>query len=89
MHFAVTGLLLATLVPLLLLSLLVKHDPRVRTPLQIEREAGLPVLASIPIHFTHAQQVQASKRLKLGSALFLAVPLVYALVLLLKLADVL
>ena len=89
MHFAMTGLLLATLVPLLLLSLLVKHDPRVRTPLQIEREAGLPVLASIPIHFTHAQQVQASKRLKLGSALFLAVPLVYALVLLLKLADVL
>jgi len=89
MHFAMTGLVLATLVPLLLLSLLVKHDPRVRTPLQIEREAGLPVLASIPIHFTHAQQVQASKRLKLGSALFIAVPLVYALVLLLKLADVL
>jgi uncharacterized protein involved in exopolysaccharide biosynthesis len=89
MHFAVTGLLFATLVPLLLLSLLVKHDPRVRTPLQIEREAGLPVLASIPIHLTHAQHVQETKRFKLGSALFLAVPLVYALVLLLKLADVL
>ena len=89
MHFAVTGLLLATLVPLLLLSLLVKHDPRVRTPLQIEREAGLPVLASIPIHLTHAQHVHEAKRLRLGSVLFLAVPLVYALVLLLKLADVL
>jgi polysaccharide chain length determinant protein (PEP-CTERM system associated) len=89
MHFAVTGLLFATLVPLLLLSLLVKHDPRVRTPLQIEREAGLPVLASIPIHLTHAQHVQEAKRHRLGSALFVAVPLVYGLVLLLKLVDVL
>ncbi|MFS8063151.1 MAG: XrtA system polysaccharide chain length determinant [Luteimonas sp.] len=89
MHFAVAGLLLATLVPLLLLSMLVKHDPRVRTPLQIEREAGLPVLVSIPLHLTHVQHVEEAKRLKLGSALVLAVPLVYALVLLLKLADVL
>jgi hypothetical protein len=33
--------------------------------------------------------VQEAKRHRLGSALFVAVPLVYALVLLLKLADVL
>ena len=89
MHFAVAGLLLATLVPLLLLSLLVKHDPRVRSTLQIEREAGLPVLASIPFHLTHDKYVQSAKRLRLGSALFLAVPVVYALVLMLKLANVL
>jgi polysaccharide chain length determinant protein (PEP-CTERM system associated) len=89
MHFAVAGLMLATLVPLLLLSLLVKHDPRVRSPLQIERDAGLPVLATIPIHFTHAQHEMETRRLKLGSALFLAVPAVYALVLLLKVLGVL
>ena len=89
MHFAVAGILLATLVPLMMLSLLVKHDPRVRTPLQIEREVGLPVLATIPLHLTHAQHVREVKRFKLGSALFFAVPIVYALVLLLKLADVL
>lgn len=88
-HFAAAGLLLATLLPLLLLSLLVRHDPRVRTPLQIEREAGLPVLATIPHHLTHAQYLRSTKQLKLGSALFLAVPLVYALVLMLKLADIL
>jgi hypothetical protein len=81
--------MLATLVPLLLLSLLVKHDPRVRSPLQIERDAGLPVLATIPIHFTHAQHEMETRRLKLGSALFLAVPAVYALVLLLKVLGVL
>ena len=32
MHFAAAGLLLAIAVPLLLLSLLVKHDPRARSP---------------------------------------------------------
>lgn len=89
MHFAVAGLVLATLVPLLLLSLMVKHDPRVRSTLQIEREAGLPVLGSIPLHLTHDRHVQSARQLRLGSMLVIAVPLVYALVLLLRMANVL
>ena len=89
MHFAVTGLLLAIAIPLLLLSILVKHDPRVRSPLQIERDAGLPVLGTIPLHLTHVQSEQRARQFKLGSILFAAVPLIYGLVLILKMADVL
>lgn len=88
MHFAVSGLLLAVVIPLLLLSMLVKHDPRVRSPLQIERDAGLPVLGTIPAHPTQAQSLEQARRLRLGSALFVAVPVIYAAVYLLKMADV-
>lgn len=89
MHFAVTGLLLAIFVPLLLLSLLVKHDPRVRVPLQIEREAGLPVLGTIPLHLNQNRSEQRTRQLRLGSALLVGVPLIYGVVLMLKLVDVL
>lgn len=85
MHFAAAGLALAVLVPLLLLSVLVKHDPRVRSPLQLEREAGLPVLAAIP---RHSQSVLEARRLGLGTKLFAVVALAYGLALALKLADV-
>jgi polysaccharide chain length determinant protein (PEP-CTERM system associated) len=88
-HFAAAGLLLAVLVPLLMLSMLVKHDPRVRSPMQIERDAGLPVLGTIPLHFTQHQSEMHARRLRLGSILIAAVPLIYGLVFLLKLADVL
>jgi len=89
MHFAVTGLLLALAVPTLLLSMLVKHDPRVRIPLQIEREARLPVIGTIPLHIPRDQAALRARQLRLGSALLVAVPLIYALVLTLKLANVL
>ncbi|WP_148041019.1 hypothetical protein [Montanilutibacter psychrotolerans] len=89
MHFALTGIVLAILIPLLLLSILVKHDPRVRLPLQIEREAGLPVLGTIPLYMTHNQFELRAKRMRIGSLLLVAVPLIYGLVLFLKVADVL
>lgn len=85
MHFAAAGLALAVLVPLLLLSVLVKHDPRVRSPLQLEREAGLPVLAAIP---RHSQSVLEARRIGIGTKLFAVVVLAYGLALALKLADV-
>ena len=89
MHFAGAGLVIALAVPILLLLLLVRHDPRVRTPMQIERDAGLPVLGTIPAHLTRARQAQASRRYVLASALLLAVPAVYGLVLVLKLVNAL
>jgi hypothetical protein len=89
MHFAVAGLLLAIVIPLVMLSMLVKHDPRVRSPLQIERDAGLPVLGVIPLHLTHDQTEQHARRLKLGSILFAVVPLIYGVVFVLKMTDVL
>ena len=89
MHFAVAGLAVAVFIPCLLLSILVKHDPRVRVPLQIEREAGLPVLATIPLHVSRVQSEHRARQLKLGSMLIAAVPVTYGIVLLLKMMDVL
>lgn len=89
MHFAVAGLAVAIVVPLLLLSMLVKHDPRVRVPLQIERDAGLPVLGTIPLHVSRVQSEQRARQLRLGSTLILAVPVIYGIVLMLKMMDVL
>ncbi|QSX77674.1 XrtA system polysaccharide chain length determinant [Agrilutibacter solisilvae] len=88
-HFAMAGLALAVAIPLLLLSMVVKHDPRVRVPLQIEREAGLPVLGTIPLHLSQAQTIQRTRHIKLGTALFAAVPALYILAYLLRMADVL
>jgi uncharacterized protein involved in exopolysaccharide biosynthesis len=85
MHFAGAGLALAVLVPLLLLSVLVRHDPRIRSPLQLEREAGLPVLAAIPRYSQSALEV---RRISLGTRLIAVVVLGYAVALALKLADV-
>lgn len=89
MHFVAAGLVVAAAVPLLLLSLVVKHDPHIRTTAQIERDAGLPVLGVIPAHGTRQQQAIVQRRNKLAFALFLTIPLCYGAVLLLKLAGVL
>jgi uncharacterized protein involved in exopolysaccharide biosynthesis len=89
MHFAAAGLAVAIVVPLLLLSMLVKHDPRVRVPLQIERDAGLPVLGTIPLHISHSQSQHRARQLRLGATMILAVPVIYGIVLLLKVMDIL
>lgn len=89
MHFAVAGLLFAVIVPMLLLSIIVKHDPRVRMPIQIERDAGLPVLGRIPTNASLDRVEFRSKRMRTGLALFAAVPVLYGIVMILKLVDVL
>ena len=48
LHVAGAGLALAGVVPLLFLFGVLKLDPRVRMVRQIEREAGLPVLGTVP-----------------------------------------
>ena len=80
-HFAIAGLVLAIALPLLLLAALVRHDPRARTPLQIERDAGLPVLGTIPLHHNRKQQAVVSRRYFLAIAVLLSIPVVYGLVL--------
>lgn len=80
-HFAIAGLVLAIALPMLLLAALVKHDPRARTPLQIERDAGLPVLGTIPLHHNRKQQAVVSRRYFLATAVLLSIPVVYGLVL--------
>jgi polysaccharide chain length determinant protein (PEP-CTERM system associated) len=49
-HFAVGGLVAAAGLPLGLLFLLVRFDPRIRTPNDLERQTGLPVVVSVPTY---------------------------------------
>lgn len=48
MHFAIAGLGLGLVLPLGLLFGYARFDPRVRSAAQIERLAGVPVLATVP-----------------------------------------
>lgn len=89
MHVALGGLVLALLLPLGLLFGVIKLDPRVRSPQQIERDAGLPVLAAMPAYVTERQRRVRLRRYSLASLLFMTVPLVYGLTYLLKWIDVL
>jgi protein tyrosine kinase modulator len=89
MHVGIAGVLLALIIPLLLLFALVKLDPRVRSALQIEREAGLPVLGSIPMYMSGSRRSLMMRRNAFATILFLSVPLIYGLTYTLKLMDVL
>jgi polysaccharide chain length determinant protein (PEP-CTERM system associated) len=87
MHVALAGLVLALLAPLLLVAGYIKVDPRVRTPLQIERNAGLPVLGTIPRYSTRPQRVRGARRVAVASLMVLSVPIVFGLILAIKLAN--
>ncbi len=89
LHVAGAGLAAAILVPLALLLGMIKFDSRVRTPLQIQREAALPVLGSIPAFMTPRRRSQSRRQFALASLLFLIVPVVYALALTMKLVHAL
>jgi hypothetical protein len=88
-HVAIAGIVLALLVPLLMLFALVKLDPRVRSALQIEREAKLPVLGSMPMYMSGKKRSQLLRRDAFATILFLSVPVIYGLTYTLKLMDVL
>lgn len=89
LHVAGAGLLLAMVVPLALTFGLIKLDPRVRSPLRIEREAGLPVLGSVPAYRTPSSRSHAKRQFAIASLLVALVPLAYFLVFALKLAHTL
>lgn len=84
LYVAIGGLLLATLLPLAVLFGLLKFDPRARSPLQIEKQAGLPILGAIPRYPTRAARARSVRRYALASTLFMTVPLAYGVVLALK-----
>lgn len=89
MHVAGAGIALALLVPALLLFGLIKLDPRVRSAQQIEYQAGLPVLGSIPVYMGSDKRKQLFRRHAMAAMMFLSVPVVYGLTYTLKLMDVL
>lgn len=89
MHVAGAGLAAALLAPLVLLFGLVKLDPRVRSPLQIERDAVLPVLGTVPAYMTAQRRKRTFNRLTLSTALFLSVPVIYGVAYIFKLVELL
>ena len=86
-HVASAGLGAAALAPLLLLFGFVRLDPRVRSPYQIETAAALPVLGSVPRYQTAPSRRVATRRFVIAAMIFLVVPLVYGLVLALKMVN--
>jgi len=84
LYVAIAGLVLAVMVPLLLLFGLVKFDPRVRAPAQIEKLAGLPLLGAIPRYPTRAARSRSFRRLALASSVFMTVPVIYGATLALR-----
>jgi len=67
-HFAIGGLVAAAAMPLGLLFLLVRFDPRVRTAADIERQTGLPVLATVPTYFNETDQQHGSTQIRVAAA---------------------
>lgn len=89
LHVAGAGLLLAMVTPLALLFGVIRLDPRVRSPLRIEREAGIPLLGTVPSYRTRARHSRATRRLAMTAVLLATVPLAYFLVFALKLSHTL
>jgi hypothetical protein len=78
MHFAMIGFVLAALVPLGLLFALVRLDPRVRSPAQLERTAGIPLLVGIPYAPSVRERARQRRRTLLAAGMIAGVFAAYA-----------
>jgi len=87
MHIAAIGFVFAVGVPLGLLFLLVRFDPRVRSPRQIALRTGYPLLTTIPAYPTPRERRSQSLKLALSAAMVAGVFVVYGLVFAFKLAS--
>jgi len=77
-HFAAAGLALAVLIPFGLIFALVRFDPRIRSPAQLERATGLKVIATIPTYATGREKLRNRTRMALAAVLVLGVLASYA-----------
>ncbi|HET8569140.1 MAG TPA: Wzz/FepE/Etk N-terminal domain-containing protein [Candidatus Limnocylindria bacterium] len=84
MHFTAIGVVLAVAVPLGLLFAFVRLDPRVRSPLQIERLARTTVLVTIPYARTSQGQAVARRRVVYAVVVVAAVLATYAVFLVVR-----
>jgi polysaccharide chain length determinant protein (PEP-CTERM system associated) len=66
LHIASGGLTAAVVMPLGLILLLVRLDPRVRSPQALERAADLPLLAAMPRYWTNTDRRQWWIRVRLA-----------------------
>jgi len=84
LYIALLGLALAVVVPVGLLVALIKVDPRIRNPQQIERLIRLPLLVAIPSGRTSREKQQARNRWLLSASIAVGVFVVYAAALVMK-----
>jgi polysaccharide chain length determinant protein (PEP-CTERM system associated) len=80
MHFALGGLVAAMAVPLVLLFLLVRFDPRVRSPRQLESRGHYALLSVVPAYRTPRDRRRELGRMLLSGSIVGAVFLAYGLV---------
>jgi polysaccharide chain length determinant protein (PEP-CTERM system associated) len=78
-HFAVAGITLAFIAPLGLLFGVARLDPRVRSARELERQIGVPVLATVPVYATRRENRVQRARYALAILLMLGVFAAYAL----------
>lgn len=86
-HFAAAGLLLAIALPIGLLVLLVKFDPRIRSQRLIEQRSGYPLLTTIPPYRTRRERRREVTHMMVSASLVASVGLVFALTYAYKLAN--
>jgi polysaccharide chain length determinant protein (PEP-CTERM system associated) len=78
LHFGVIGLVLGVLVPLALLLAIIRLDPRVRSPWQIQRFAHVPLLVRIPYAEAPHEKSRHRNRRVLAALMVAGVFAVYA-----------
>jgi polysaccharide chain length determinant protein (PEP-CTERM system associated) len=84
-HISAIGLVLALAIPLAFLFVLVRFDPRVRSPWQIEHLVRVPLLATIPYAPSSADRSRGRNRWLLVVVMLAGVFAVYTAVFLIKL----
>lgn len=80
MHFAVAGLFVAIGLPLGLVFLRARFDPRIRSPLQLKKVADLPLLTVIPTYHTPRDKRQQYMRTAMSVGMVVVVFLAYGVV---------
>ncbi len=84
MRIAIAGFALAMMVPLGLLFLRARFDPRIRSAQQLQKASAVPLLASVPIYHTPGDRRTEIKRNAMGVGMLTVTALAYLLVFALK-----
>src|SRR5690606_33390220 len=79
MHIAGAGLLAAVVLPMALVFLVARFDPRVRSPHLIVKHSNLPLLTAIPAYPTPGERRRQIASMALAAMMVGAVGLVYIL----------
>ncbi|MCY7353505.1 MAG: hypothetical protein LH470_00155 [Lysobacter sp.] len=80
MHFAAGGLLMAITLPMGLVFLLARFDPRVRSAPQLARRISVPLLTVIPPYYTPRERRHQFARAALSFGILAAVFVTYGLI---------